>query len=184
MMSSVVQKRWIGVCSAFVAIFMCAAMTAQADYTRFFGTYTGAADVISLDGSKQRRDMNVEISGIKGGFRVNWTSTTYRKDGSAKEKSYSIDFAPSYQEGVFASAMKRNVFGHSVQLDPMKGEPYVWSRIEGDTLSVYSMFVTQSGGYEIQQFDRTLADGGLDLDFQTVRDGKILRQVSTFLKKK
>ena len=63
----------------------------------------------------------------------------------------------------------------------MKGEPYVWSRIDGDTLSVYSMYVTEAGGYEIQQFDRTLATGGLELEFQNVRDGKILRTVSTFL---
>jgi hypothetical protein len=77
--------------------------------------------------------------------------------------------------------MKRNVFGHDVQLDPMKGEPYVWARIHGDTLSVYSLFVAEDGGYEIQQFDRTLATGGLDLDFQSVRNGEIQRTVSTFL---
>jgi hypothetical protein len=79
--------------------------------------------------------------------------------------------------------MRRNVFGHDVQLDPMKGEPFVWARIEGDTLSVYSLFVTETGGYEIQQFDRTLADGGLSLDFQVVINGKIQRTVSTFLER-
>jgi len=79
--------------------------------------------------------------------------------------------------------MKRNVFGHNVQLDPMKGEPYVWARVDGDTLSVYSMFVTENGGYEIQQFDRTLASGGLELDFKSVRDGVIQRTVSTFLER-
>ena len=79
--------------------------------------------------------------------------------------------------------MKRNVFGHNVQLDPMKGEPYVWGRIDGDTLSIYSMFVTEDGGYEIQQFDRTLATGGLELQFQNVLNGVIQRTVSTFLEK-
>ncbi len=168
---------------ACIAVMFLMASAVQADISRFFGSYVGSADVISADGSKRPRDMSVEISGIKNGFRVNWTSTTYRANGTAKEKSYTIDFLPSDRDGVFASAMKRNVFGHDVQLDPMKGEPYVWGRIEGDMLSVYSMFVTEEGGYEIQQFDRTLAPGGLQLEFQNVRNGNILRTVSTFLEK-
>lgn len=171
---------WRVVCAAAVIL---AASVAQADISRFFGSYVGSAEVVSLDGSSRPRDMSVKISGVDGGFSVNWASTTYRLDGTAKEKSYTIEFAPSDRDGVFAAAMKRNVFGHNVQLDPMRGEPYVWSRIEGDTLSLYSMYVTDTGGYEIQQFDRTLAEGGLALEFKNIRDGIILRTVSTFLRK-
>ena len=156
---------------------------AEAQVSRFVGTYEGSAMVLSADGTSRSRDMSVEIEELKNSFRVNWTSTTYRKNGSAKEKSYSIEFVESDRDSVFAAAMRRNVFGHDVQLDPMKGEPYVWARLEGDTLSVYSIFVTETGGYEIQQFDRTLADGGLRLEFKNVRDGEILRTVSTFLKR-
>jgi hypothetical protein len=79
--------------------------------------------------------------------------------------------------------MKRNVFGHDVQLDPMRGEPFVWSRIEGETLSVYSLYVAEDGGYEIQQFDRTLTVGGLDLAYKAVRNGEIQRTVSAFLER-
>jgi hypothetical protein len=79
--------------------------------------------------------------------------------------------------------MKRNVFGHGVQLDPMKGEPYVWSRIDGETLSVYSLFVAEDGGYEIQQFNRTLTEGGLDLEYKAVRNGEIQRTVQAFLER-
>jgi hypothetical protein len=168
---------------SFVTALTLMVAAAYADISRFYGSYVGSADVVSADGSKKPRDMSVEISAAKNGFRVMWTSTTYRADGSAKEKSYTIDFVPSHRDGVFASAMRRNVFGHDVQLDPMKGEPYVWSRIEGDTLSVYSMYVTEEGGYEIQQFDRSLAPGGLNLEFQNVRNGQILRTVSTFLER-
>ena len=35
--------------------------------------------------------------------------------------------------------------------------------------------------YSLQQYDRTLADGGLNLRFQTIRDGQIQRAVETFL---
>ncbi|MEP1614282.1 MAG: hypothetical protein ABJL72_20470 [Roseobacter sp.] len=168
----------------FAGTLICSATIAQADITRFFGSYVGSAEAVSADGSTKPRDMSVEIKGVDDGFMVNWTSTTYRADGSAKVKSYTVGFAFSGREGVYAAAMRRNVFGHDVQLDPMRGEPYVWSRVEGDTFSLYSMYVTEDGGYEIQQFDRTLAAGGLNLDFQTVRDGQILRTVSTFLEKK
>ncbi|MFK7870922.1 MAG: hypothetical protein AB8B58_16995 [Roseobacter sp.] len=162
-------------------VFALTASLAQADISRFVGTYVGSAAVTLEDGSKQPRDMNVEIKQTKEGFIVQWSSTSIRSDGSRKEKSYSVEFVPSDRGEVFAAAMKRNVFGHSVQLDPMKGEPYVWGRIHDDTLTVYSLFVAEDGGYEIQQFDRTLATGGLTLAYQSVRNGQINRTVTTFL---
>lgn len=165
-----------------MCLMICATLV-SADIARFVGTYEGSAAVASADGSTHQRDMNVEIAETNEGFRVDWTSTTYRADGSSKAKSYSVEFVPSDRGDVYASAMRRNVFGHGVQLDPMKGEPYVWSRINGDTLSVYSLFVAEDGGYEIQQFNRTLAEGGLQLDYKSVRNGEIQRTVSTFLAK-
>ncbi|ABG31861.1 hypothetical protein CEP88_01420 [Roseobacter denitrificans] len=170
-------------CGALIMGLLLTATAVHADISRFVGSYVGAADVQSADGTSRPRDMSVKISQTKEGFRVYWKSTTYRKDGTAKEKAYTIDFVPSARPGVYASAMKRNVFGHAAQLDPMKGEPYVWGRIDGETLSVYSMYVTEDGGYEIQQFDRSLASRGLMLDFQTIRDGEIQRTVSTLLKR-
>ncbi|WP_227269586.1 hypothetical protein [Roseobacter weihaiensis] len=182
-------QRMIGAGRAVVRGILAAAVVmvaaaAQADISRFVGDYVGSADLISADGTTQPRDMSVQIRGTDEAFTVSWTSTSYRGDGSSKDKSYTIEFVPSDRTGVFSSAMTRNVFGHSVQLNPMKGEPYVWSRIVGDTLSVYSLYVTEDGGYEIQEFDRTLAPGGLNLDFQRVRNGDIQRTVSTFLRRK
>jgi len=167
--------------AALILLLALSAQTAFADISRFVGSFTGSAEVMLADGTKQPRDMNVEISQTKEGFIVKWTSVTYRPDGSKKSKSYSVEFTPSDRGEVFAAAMTRNVFGHSVPLDPMKGEPYVWSRINGDTLSVYSLFVAEDGGYEIQQFDRTLTEGGLTLAYQSVRNGQINRTVTTFL---
>lgn len=154
---------------------------ARADVSVFVGTYSGSAEVTALDGTAIPRDMSVEISETRDGFRVQWTSVTYRSDGDVSEKSYEIDFVGSDRDAVFTAAQRRNVFGHEVQLDPMKGEPYVWARIVGDTLTVYSLFVGAEGGYSLQQYDRTLADGGLELRFQAIRDGQIQRAVETFL---
>ena len=159
------------------------ALAATAQIEDFVGSYSGSAEVISADGTATPRDMSVEISETRKGFEVKWTSTTYRVDGRVSEKSYEVSFVPSDRPGIYAAAMETNVFGHAVQLDPMKGEPYVWGRIVGDTLTVYSLFVDDEGGYELQQFDRSLADGGLNLDFSRVRNGEKKRSVTTFLER-
>ena len=149
----------------------------------FEGVYSGSAQVVSSSGEEANRDMSVEIAETKAGFSVAWSTTSIRADGSINEKDYLIEFVPSERDGVFAAAMERNVFGHEVQLDPMKGEPFVWARIQNGTLSVFSLFVDEAGDYELQQFDRSLAEGGLQLDFKAVRNGETTRTVSTFLAK-
>jgi hypothetical protein len=63
----------------------------------------------------------------------------------------------------------------------MKGEPYVWARVIGDTLTVYSLFVDADGGYELQQFDRTLTEGGLNLEFSRISNGTQRRTTKAFL---
>ena len=155
----------------------------RADIAPFVGSYSGSADVVQVDGTSVPRDMSVEVKETRNGFTVTWTSVTYRASGKVSEKSYTVDFVPSGRGQVYAAAQKKNVFGHEVQLDPMKGEPYVWARIEGGTLTVFSLFVDVNGGYNLQQYDRTLTEGGLDLRFQTIRDGRILRAVDTFLER-
>lgn len=154
-----------------------------ADIAPFVGDYIGSANVVDEDGTETPRDMSVSIHEIKGGFNVSWTTTTYKQDGRVKDQKFSIDFKPSERPDVFSAAMKRNVFGHEVPLDPMKGEPFVWGRIEGQTLTVFSLFIGETGDYELQQFDRTLAEGGLDLSFSRFRNGTKSRSVETFLKK-
>ena len=146
------------------------ATSAQADISRFAGRYTGSAEIVGVDGARTPRDMSVDIfTTSKGGFAVEWDSVSHRADGSRKTKSYQIEFRPADREGVYSAAMRRDVFGNAVQLDPMKGEPFVWARLAGDTLTVYSMTVDEGGGYDMQQFDRTLTEGGLDLRFHNIR---------------
>lgn len=174
--------RWTGRLIAALGLWATLSLGAMAaDISDFVGKYTGSAEIIGNEGTPVMRDMSVQITEGKKGFTVAWTTATRRADGSSNVKSYSIDFAPSERDQVFSAEMQRNVFGKEVPLDPMKGEPYVWARILGDTMTVYSLFVTAEGGYEIQQFDRTLSEGGLKLDYQSVGNGEIGRQVSTFL---
>ncbi|WZK91023.1 hypothetical protein QEZ52_11980 [Aliisedimentitalea scapharcae] len=164
-------------------LFLLAVSAAQADVERFVGEYSGQAQMQDASGHEETRDLSVTISEYKKGFQVQWESVTHKSDGRKKTKAYSVDFQPSDRDGIYSAAMQRNVFGHAVPLDPMKGEPFVWGRIVGDTLTVFSLFVDQNGDYELQQFDRTLNDGGLQLEFQSVRNGEPQRTVSAFLKR-
>ena len=175
-------RPWWVVFSLFCLLFLAAPGQAS-EITPFVGSYKGSAEIVDADGTKTPRDMSVTITETKKGFNVSWTTTTYKPDGRIKEGRYSVDFVPSDRPNVYAAAMARNVFGHEVQLNPMKGEPYVWGRIEGNTLTVYSLFIDDHGGYEMQQFDRTLAEGGLNLSFSRFRNGTKSRSVETFLEK-
>ncbi|WP_416368472.1 hypothetical protein [Tritonibacter mobilis] len=148
---------------------------------KFVGSYSGSAEVEQIDGTVEKRDMSVVIRETSKGFEVKWSTAIRRADGDSKTKSYKIEFLPSERDGVFAAAMQTNVFGHTVQMNPMKGEPYVWARVIGDTLTIFSLYVAENGDYLMQQYDRSLAEGGLNLEFSLHRNGKPSRKVSTFL---
>lgn len=179
-----VINTYIAAFSLLLVLMLSSAQLALAgpDLERFAGSYEGSAMVELYDGSEAQRDMSVLIAPNDNGFRLEWSTITYRDSGT-KEKRYGINFIDSARDGVYAAAMKRNVFGHEVPLDPMKGEPYLWARVKDDTLTVFSLFVNSDGSYELQQYDRTLKEGGLQLEFRRLHEGKPLRSISTFLKK-
>jgi len=165
----------------FCVVSLAAVAAHAVEVSDFVGAYSGSVETEALDGSAEQRDLSVTISQDDDGFSVEWSTITFRANKSSKRADYKVDFIPAERDGLYSAAMKRNVFGHATQLDPMKGEPFVWARIEGQTLTVYSLFVDETGGYEMQQFDRTLADGGLDLHFKRFRNGETLREIVAFL---
>ncbi len=175
----VVARLW----AAVLLMFFGGAAFAS-DIAPFVGDYVGSANVVDADGTSVPRDMSVSIQETDHGFNVSWKTVTYKADGRVKERAFSVDFRPSARDHIYSAAMKRNVFGHEVPLDPMKGEPFVWGRIVGDTLTVFSLFIDHEGEYELQQYDRTLAEGGLNLSFSRFSDGREARSVDTFLEKK
>ena len=168
---------------AAVFLLLFTAVSWAAEFDRFVGVYSGSAQVES-NGETSQRDMSVNIEAIDSGFRVNWKSISHKPDGRIKEKEYTISFRPTRRDGIYSSAMGVNLFGNPVPLDPMKGDPYVWGRIIGDTLTVFSLLIDQNGGYEMQEYNRTVTEGGLDLEYERIRNGEKLKSISVFLKKK
>lgn len=147
---------------------------------RFEGSYAGQTE-FEVNGETQKRDLSTTIESSRKGFTITWTSVTYKSDGRTKEKTYTIEFLPSERDNIYQAAMKSNLFGKAVPLNPMAGEPFVWARVEGDTFSVYSLFINEVGEYEIQEFHRTLVEEGLDLVFLRVRNGAPEREIRATL---
>ncbi len=171
---------FLPLCALLLVLLPAFSMAKEID--RFEGTFAGSAE-FQDNGKTLHRDMTTTIESTKNGFELSWTSITYKSDGRTKEKTYTIDFVPSAREHIFQSAMKTNLFGKATPLDPLQGEPFVWARFEGDTFTVFSLFINEVGDYEMQEFHRTLVDAGLDLVFRRVKNGVAQREIKTVLKR-
>jgi len=148
----------------------------------FFGAYEGTSISGATEGVSVR-DMKVSIAPTKRGFNVTWNTTTHKTEGKSKVKTYSIDFEPTKRAGIFGSEMRRNKFGDRVPLNPLGGEPYVWARIIGNVLTVYSLHITAEGSYEMQVYHRTRTEEGLSTAFTRFREGEPVRVITGTLAK-
>ena len=170
---------YLKIAVASVVLFSVTSVVRAADYDVFIGKYEGT--YVSPKGEKFNRDLSVEIEEVDDGFNITWKTVTFKQD-KAKEKSYSIDFLKTDREHIYEAAQKKNLFGGRDPLDPMKGEPYAWARIEGNKLTVFVLIVTDDGGYEMQTFDRILTnDNTLEVKFSRIRDGERLKTIETTL---
>ncbi|KAA3624928.1 MAG: hypothetical protein DWQ08_09835 [Proteobacteria bacterium] len=150
------------------------------DYDRFVGEFTGM--FIPVDAEKgEVRDLGVTIREINNGINISWVTTTF-DDDAQKTKKYSIDFLETERENILKAAQRKNLFGGRDPLDPMKGEPFAWARINNETLSVYVMLITDDGGYELQTYDRTLTQNGdLVTQYSRIRNGALIRALKATL---
>jgi len=163
-------------------LFTAGVAAAQGGVERFFGTYVGEA--VSQTGEElDKRDISAEISPEGKGFKVKWTAVIKRGKDKPRREERTVAFLPSHRPDIFSSGMRTDQFGNPVPLDPLAGDPYIWARIDGPKLWMYALFVTDTGGYEMQTYERTLVPGGMDLRYSRVRDGEILRTVTGKLKK-
>jgi hypothetical protein len=143
----------------------------------FYGEYAGRSLTHAGKGVTPR-DINVNIKGARRGFSVEWKTGSTRADGTVKRKSYFIEFRKTKRKNIYQSAMKKDVFGKLRPMDPMRGNPYVWARIHGNTLSVYAMHIIEDGTYEMQVYHRTLTESGMDLKFSRYREGESLKDIT------
>ncbi len=167
----------------WVALVLSIPAAYASDFDIFIGNYEGK--YVPPDGDEKRiRDLGVNIREIKGGLNISWATTTFKKNKPQK-KEYSIDFLETDREHIYKAAQKKNLFGGRDPLDPMKGEPYAWVRVEGRTLTVFVLIITDSGDYDMQTYNRILTDdNNLDTSFSRATGGKVTKTLTTILKRK
>ena len=176
------QRRMLLVIVGCILLAAGAAHAQGGGIERFYGTYAGEA--LSESGDElDKRDINAEVTPQGKGFKLKFTVVVKRGKDKPRRDEYTIVFNPSKRPGIYSSAMRTDVFGNAVPLDPLAGDPYMWARLEGDKFFRYALFVTESGGYEMQAYEYTLVPGGLNLRYSRVRDGEVLRTVTGKLKK-
>jgi hypothetical protein len=147
----------------------------------FYGTFQGsgfAEDKDSIYFGTTVRDLDVVIAPSGGGFNVTWT-TIIRGGGdpskpNVRRKTQTATFSPTDQSNVFRGAPSG---------DPLAGNPYVWAKIEDNTMTVFIMTISESGAYNMQSYARTLSGYGMDLVFSRIRDGEPVRTARAKLTK-
>jgi hypothetical protein len=160
----------------------CPLTSASSPIEPFFGKYRGKA-VVGDDAETSIRDLDVSIEPDGDYFKISWRTATRRGDGEIKHKSYAISFAPSSRPDIYRSAMRTDMFGNRVPMDPLSGDPFVWCRIAQKTLTVYALLIDDEGRYDLQVYERTLVDNGLQLKFTRLREAEPPKVISAFLER-
>ncbi len=153
-------------------------------WSAFYGTFQGSAEEI-VTGEISERELTVVIKPWEDkGFTVEWQTVIHRAGGEKKMTDLSIDFYPSARPGIYASAMRTDVFGQAVPYDPVgeNADPYVWAGLDGNTLTVSALYIVEGGGYEMHVYKRSLSDDGLSLEFERMSDGEKVTKVAAQLK--
>jgi hypothetical protein len=170
---------------ALIALLLAAPAAARAaSLEPLFGTYVGTAEVEDVaTGDVRQRDMDIVIEPYKqGGFRIQWINVSLvdgkRAVAGVERRVQTVLFEPAPDRSFFIEAAENNPFREREQTRPMRGDPVRWASLDDQGLHVYSFVVLEDGRYELQVTDRTLTDIGLDIKFQRIVDGAVMRQIT------
>jgi hypothetical protein len=142
----------------------------------FFGTYV-------VDEEVRRRDMDIVIEPYKaGGFKIHWVNVTLidgeRAVPGVQRRVQTVLFEPAEDRAFFVEVAEANPFRERTETRPMRGDPVRWASLDDQGLHVYSFVVLEDGSYELQIYDRTLTDIGLDISFRRIVDGEVVRRIT------
>jgi hypothetical protein len=150
----------------------------------FFGSYVGVAEVKSFeDGDVRQRDVDIVIEPYKrGGFKIHWVNVSLvdgkRAAPGVERRVQTVLFEPAEGRDFFVEVAEDNPFRERDETRPMRGDPVRWASLDDQGLHVYSFVVLEDGRYELQVYDRTLTDIGLDIRFQRIVDSELVREIT------
>jgi len=141
----------------------------------FNGVWRGSAlseSNISTHFRVTARDMDVEIRPFgAGGFTVRW-ATILRQKG---DPNAPVETLKEAQVAFNPDPSRQNVWVAVTQGDPIKDDAYYCARLEGQTLTVYSLGIAEDGASELEIYRRSLTGLGMELDFSRTTDGQAVR---------
>lgn len=168
---------------AFAVVGPSTAGAGAADPSQFYGVYVGAAEVEDLGGEESSRDMDIEIEPFhEEGFQIHWINVI-KVDGrrdvpGVRRNVQTAFFEPVDGQDFYLEVEADNPFREREETYPMQGHPVRWASIDGSTMHVYSFVVLEDGRYELQIYDRVLTEDGMDIKFQRLVDGALVRQIT------
>ena len=177
----------LGLASAVAVVLALAAPAARAaaGLEAFFGTYVGVAEVKDFKdgGDVLQRDMDIVIEPYQeGGFRIHWVNVSLvdgkRAVPGVERRVQTVLFEPAEDRGFFVEVAESSPFRERGETRPMRGDPVRWASLDNQALHVYSFVVLEDGSYELQVYDRALTDIGLDIRFQRIVDGQLMREIT------
>jgi hypothetical protein len=179
------RKAQLGLVGALTLMLALVAPAAKAAVSLepFFGAYVGVAEVSDVRGGDVgERDMDIVIEPYKqGGFRIHWVNVSLvdgkRAVPGVERRVQTVLFEPAPDRGFFVEVAESSPFRERGEMQPMRGDPVRWASLDEQGLHVYSFMVLEDGRYEFQIYDRTLTDIGLDIRFQRIVDGELVREV-------
>lgn len=160
---------------AVPALFTGPAAAADLKIEAFYGKWAGSAlteNNFNLAVPVVQRDLDVSIQPgpTPGSFSVAWTTVQNNAGADVSntqfKKATTFTYVPAGNGRWKAQE----------SVDPMQGA-YSWARIANRTLVIYVVSVDQTGALMWQKYNRTLGGNGMNLTFQSRRDGEKSRTV-------
>jgi hypothetical protein len=131
----------------------------------FYGDWQGEELTVtegSNDVEVAAADLGVRIVPDGNGFRLTWTALTHGGAGTPlSRQAIEARFEPGDRPGVFVfnperSSLLLRLLGDPATSNPLEGQPLLWARLEGETLSVYGLAINPDGSFDLYQHVRTL----------------------------
>ena len=148
------------------------------------GSYVGRAHEVDLkNGQEIDRDIDIVIEPVDdSGLRITWTNVTLvdgRRDvPGVKRRSDQVTLKSTRDGHFYLAAVGYDPFKTEHEADPTRGDPLRWAVREGNTIEVYSFVILEDGRYELQAYERRLTDDGLNLGFERIVDGAVVRRMN------
>lgn len=165
---------------AMLAVTVALTDTARATEAveKFFGNYVGSGNAVIADGDRREvRDLDVTVERYKNeGFTLKWITVIRDADAGrvgdgVKRREVSENFIPvEDKENVFVLSPEGGLFQKSELPNPLRGDAVRWAAIDGNTMIVYSLAISENGGSELQVYRRALTDKGMTISFMRLQD--------------